>query len=167
MITQRLHHVAMGTAVSLAVVLATAFLSSRPAWQSMPEDHALVRLSFTQSGVRACRDRTEAELAALPQNMRSSQLCERRRAPVYVELDVNGETVFARNLPPSGLSGTGPSRVYQRFELPAGDHDVAIRLRDDPNMQGFTSSTTRRLSLAPAQSVAIDYNAESGGFIFD
>ncbi len=163
--TGRLHHLLLGTAISLAVVVAAAMLSSRPAWQSLPENYALVRLSFTQSGVRDCRDRTEAELAALPQNMRTSQICERRRAPVYVELDLNGETVFARSLPPSGLSGTGPSRVYHRFELPAGDYDVEVRLRDDPAREDFTSTATRRLSLEPAQSVAIDYYAQSGGFV--
>ncbi|WP_370402076.1 hypothetical protein [Sulfitobacter sp. JB4-11] len=165
--TKRLHHIFFGTILSLAVVLGTAMLSSRPAWQSLPADHALLRLSFTQSGVRDCRDRTEAELAALPQNMRHDQLCARRRAPVYVELDLNGEAVFAQNLPPTGLSGTGPSRVYKRFVLPAGSYDVTVRLRDDPAAQDFTSIETQQLSLEPGQSFAIDYRKDAGGFVFN
>ena len=162
----RLLRLALGTALSLGVVLATAVVSAWPEWQSLRATDGLIRLSFTRSGVRDCRDRTEAELAALPQNMRSRQLCDSRRAPVYVELDLNGETVFAESLPPSGLSGTGPSRVYQRFELPAGDYEVAVRLRDDPAVEGFTSTATRRVSLEPAQSVAIDFNADTG-FVFE
>lgn len=163
----RITQIVFGTFLSLTVVLGAALLSSSPAWQSLPADHALLRLSFTQSGIRDCRDRTEAELAALPQNMRHDQVCARRRAPVYVELDLNGETVFAQNLPPTGLSGTGPSRVYKRFVLPAGSYDVTVRLRDDPTAQNFTSIETRRLSLKPAQSFAIDYRKEAGGFVFN
>lgn len=164
--TGRWHHLVMGGALSLVVVLATAALSARPFWESLPEDAALIRLSFTQSGVRNCRDRTDEELAALARNMRQNQVCDRRRAPVYVELDLNGETVLARELPPTGLSGSGPSRIYQRFEVPAGDYDIAVRLRDDPAMDGFAGTAERRITLAPAESLAIDYNAEAGGFIF-
>jgi len=162
----RWQHLILGTALSLVLVLATAALSHRPAWQSLPEDHALIRLSFTASGVRNCRDRSAEELAALPRNMRQTQICDRRRAPVYVELDIDGETVFSGELPPSGLSGSGPSRIYQRFELPAGSYEIALRLRDDPALAGFTSSASRRVTLSPAQSIAIDYNAEKGGFVF-
>jgi hypothetical protein len=132
----------------------------------MEPDHALIRLSFTQSGVRTCRDRTPEELAALARNMRQSQVCERRRAPVHVELDLNGTQLFARDLEPGGLSGSGPSRVYQRFEVPAGVHEVSVRLRTDPADPGFTAEATRRVELAPGQSLAIDYMAEAGGFIF-
>lgn len=164
--TGRWHHLVMGSAVSIVVVLMTAAFSGWPIWQSMPEEHALVRLSFTQSGVRSCRDRTPEELAALARNMRQAQICDRRRAPVYVEMDVNGETVFSDNLPPGGLSGSGPSRVYQRFELRAGSYDIALRLRDDPALEGFTNTHSRRIQLAPAQNMAIDYNEEAGGFIF-
>lgn len=164
---RRLPQILIGTAFSLTLVMATAFLSSWPPWQSLPEDYALIRLSFTQGGVRNCRDRTDEELAALPQNMRQDQICDRRRAPVYVELDLNGETSFAQTLPPSGLSGSGPSRVYRRFELPAGSYDISVRLRDDPTRQEFTSTASQRVILVPAQSLAIDYDDESGGFIFD
>lgn len=164
MTNARALRLALGTVISLGIVLGTAYLSSRPAWQSLPDTHGLIRLSFAKSGVRDCRDRTEAELAALPQNMRSRQVCDSRRAPVYVELDLNGKTVLAESLAPSGLSGTGPSRVYRRFELPAGDYEVAVRLRDDPAVTGFTSTAMRRVTLAPAQSVAIDFDAESGFF---
>ncbi|MCG6903501.1 MAG: hypothetical protein LJE68_12550 [Rhodobacter sp.] len=162
----RWHHLILGGAITLALALATAALSAWPVWQALPEDHALIRLSFTQSGVRTCRDRTPEELAALARNMRRTQICDRRRAPVYVEFDLDGKTIFASNLPPGGLSGSGPSRVYQRFELPAGSYDISLRLRDDPALEGFTNSATRHLQLAPAQSLAIDYNDEAGGFIF-
>ena len=164
--TGRWHHFALGGLVSLLLVLATAAFSAWPVWRTLPPGTAVLRLSFTQSGARTCRDRTPEELAALPRNMRQAQSCERRRAPVYVEMELNGEIAFARSLPPGGLSGSGPSRVYERFELPAGAYEVTLRLRTDPALQGFTSTATRTVQLAPAQSLAIDYYAEQGGFVF-
>jgi hypothetical protein len=162
----RLHHLAMGGLVTVALALGIAGLSARPRWQSLPPDAALLRLSFTHSGVRNCRDRTPDELAALPANMRARQICDRARAPVYVELDVNGATVLAAELPPTGLAGSGPSRAYERFTLPAGTHDIAVRLRDDPRTQGFDQEAATRVTLAPAQSFVIDFRPEAGGFVF-
>ena len=164
--TGRWNHLAFGGVVSLIVVLAAVIFSAWPAWQTLPEGAALLRLSFTQSGVRSCRNRTPEELAALPRNMRQAKICDRRRAPVYVEMELNGETVFAEILPPSGVSGSGPSRVYERFELPAGTYEITLRLRTDPALVGFTDTTTRIVQLAPAQSLAIDYYAQAGGFVF-
>ncbi len=165
--TGRWPHLAMGLAMSLALVLGTAALSAWPAWQSVPNDYALMRLSFTTSGIRRCRDRTPEELDALPRNMRQDQVCERRRAPVYVELDLDGRRILAETLAPSGLAGSGPSRIYRRFELPAGDYDVAVRLRTDPAAVDFTSTARRQVTLRPGQSVAVDYDAGAGGFIFN
>ncbi len=160
----RAPNLAMGGLLSLAVVLAVAALSDRPRWRSLPENTALVRLSFTHSGVRACRNRTPEELATLPRNMRNAQLCDRRRAPVRIEMDIDGKTVFARDLPPGGLAGSGPSRVYRRVELPAGRYRLAVRMRDDPARSGFTHEAGFDIQLAPAQSVAVDFDATAGKF---
>jgi hypothetical protein len=160
----RVPHLAMGGAIGIAVALGVATLSARPAWQSMPEGIALVRLSLAHSGVRNCRDRTAAELAALPANMRDPQICDRRRAPVRVEMDVDGQTVLALSVEPSGLAGSGPSRVYHRVELPAGRHRLDLRLAEDPAAQGFAHAASFELDLAPAESVAVDFSTVAGGF---
>ncbi len=164
----RLHHLLLGGAFMLAVSLGLAVLSAWPAWRSLPADTALLRLSFTHGGDRSatCRDRTPEELAALPANMRAKQVCARRRPPVYVELEIDGATVFAEELPPRGLAGSGPSQVYQRFPLPAGEHDIAVRLRDRPDTEGFDYAAETRVTLAPAQSFVIDFRSEAGGFVF-
>lgn len=160
----RAPHLLLGGALSLALVLGVATLSARPAWQSLPEGDGLVRLSLTHSGVRACRDHTPEELAALPSNMRTRQLCDRRRAPILVEMDIDGRPVFAADVSPSGLAGSGPSRVYERFELPAGSYRLDLRLADDPAAEGFAHRASYDIVLEPAESVAIDFDAASGGF---
>ncbi|MGE0845706.1 MAG: hypothetical protein AB7L41_05510 [Flavobacteriaceae bacterium] len=160
----RWRHLLTGGAAMLAVALGVAHLSASPAWRSLGENDAMLRLSFARSGARDCRARTEEELAALPRNMRASEVCERRRAPVTVELDLDGETIFAAELAPSGLAGSGPSRVYERFTVPVGSHRVEVRMRDDPAAPGFTHTAAFDVTMSAAESVAIDFDATAGRF---
>lgn len=161
---RRAPHLAMGLALSLGLVLGVATLSARPVWQSLADDTALLRLSLTHSGVRNCRDRTAQELSDLPANMRAAQLCDRRRAPVRIEMDVDGVTEFAADLAPSGLAGSGPSRLYHRVELRAGSHRIDLRLSDNPAAEGFAHVAAFDVTLKPAQSLAVDFDSASGGF---
>lgn len=165
--TGRIRHLAMGGIVSVLVVLTAALLSSWPKWQSMPENAALIRLSFTHSGARTCRDYTPEELAALPRNMRQARKCDRRRSPVDVVLMLDGETIYAAELRPSGIAGSGPSRIYKRFTVPAGEHSISVKLRDNPDIApGYTHQAATRIALVPAQSFVIDFKSEAGGFVF-
>lgn len=158
------HHLIGGGIIMLLVVLGVALLSSRPVWQSLPDDVAVLRLSFTHSGTRACRERTAEELAKLPPNMRNRKLCDRTRSPVWIEMEIDGQQVIARDLKPSGIAGSGPSRIYQRSDLPAGRHHLVVRMRDDPAASGFTQEAAFDVDLAPGQSIAVDFNATTGKF---
>lgn len=157
-------HLALGGALTLAVALGAAALSAWPSWQVMPADTAVIHLSLTHSGVRNCRPRTEDELAKLPKNMRTAEICERRRAPVRLEMHLDGQTVVARDLAPSGLAGSGPSRLFTSLEVPAGTHEVALRMQDDPAAPGPTQQGGFTLDLSPGQSVAIDFDPTTGRF---
>ncbi len=163
----RLHHLAMGGIVTLALGLGVAWLSASPAWRNAPENMALLRLSFTHSGDRSasCRDRTPEELAKLPRNMRQTQICDRRRPPIYVELEVDGLLIYSAESAPSGIAGSGPSRLYERLLLPAGVHNLTVRMRDNPASSAFDYETTRKVELEPGQSFVIDFRKDSG-FIF-
>jgi len=158
---------ALGTVVMCALITGAAVLSAWPAYRSTPEGSAVLKLSFSHGGERSCRAMTEAELARLPPNMRRKEICDRKRLPVYVELDLDGETVYAALAPPGGLAGDGPSRVYERFVLPAGAHEVAVRMRDTAGTDGFNYEASRRIALRPDQSFAIDFDPTLGRFKFN
>lgn len=155
-------------AVLVAVAALTAALADRPAYRQIPENTAVVKLSFSHGADRSaeCRRRTPEELAKLPPNMRRPMDCPRGRRPVDVELTMDGRTLYAASLPPSGLSGDGPSRVYKRFVAPAGEHVIVARLRDTPRREGFDHERTAKLTLEPGQSLGIDFRPELGGFVF-
>lgn len=162
-----LRRLVSGTLATTAIIVGVAVLSAWPPLRVTPEDAAVVKFSLSHGGQRSCRQLTEAERAQLPQNMRRKEICDRQRAPVYVELEVDGTREIAALLPPSGLAGDGPSRLYEQFVLSAGAHEFALRLRDDGSSQGFTRLARRTLTLAPGQSLAIDFVPERGGFTFD
>jgi hypothetical protein len=157
----------LGTAVMAALITGAAALSAWPAYQGLPEGDALLKLSFSHGGARNCRELTEAELAKLPPNMRRREICDRKRLPVLVVLDIDGATAFSAELPPSGLSGDGPSRVYKKFVLPYGSHEIAVRLRDSGRAEGFDYASERKVDLAPGQNFVIDFSPVSGGFVFN
>lgn len=144
-----------------------AWLSINPDYRQIPADSAVVKLSFSHGSDRAaaCRKRSPEELAKLPPNLRTRQECPRTRNPVFTELYIDSKLAFSASLPPSGLSSDGPSRVYQRFTVPAGPHKLMARLRDTPRADGFDHSIERAVNLAVGQSLAIDFRPELGGFI--
>jgi hypothetical protein len=147
---------------------AVAWFSDHPAYRQIPESTAVMMLTFVHGADRRgeCRRLTPEEIAKLPPNMRRVQDCPRVRRPIYVELDVDGRNLYRANLPPTGIAGDGPSRVYQRFVLPAGKYDVAVRMRDTARTAGFDHERRDSIDLAPDQLFVIDYRPESGDFIF-
>jgi hypothetical protein len=153
--------------VYVLLALGIGYFSDRPAHTHFPPDMALIKFSFAHGAQKEdCRRRTAEELAKLPPNMRRPMVCARERLPVAVELLLDGAPLYKAVLPPTGLAGDGPSRTYQRFAVPPGRHELTARLRDTDRGEGFDFERTVVVELAPAQSLAIDFRAEMGGFIF-
>lgn len=145
---------------------AIGYFSTSPAYTHLQPGEALLKLSFTHGAQRVgeCRERSDEELAKMPPNMRIRQDCPRRRAPVIVELELDGALLLHAILPPSGLSGDGSASVYRRFVIPAGEHRLSARLSDNARGE-FNYRAEQTLSLKPAQVVVVEFHA-AGGFQF-
>jgi hypothetical protein len=139
--------------------------SNWPGYEALSADRALVKVSFIHHGQRVaeCRPYTAEELAKLAPNMRTPMKCERERSPVTVEVDLDGATVYRHVAAPSGLSRDGASSVYHRIAVPAGEHRIAVRMKDSASARGFTHTRDATLTLKPAQVLVIDFDAEKGG----
>ena len=139
--------------------------SQWPEYRHLPPEQAMIKLSFTHTGkpVGDCRQADPAELAKLPPHRRQATVCPRERSPVTVEVDIGGSTVLRRVAEPTGLSRDGASAVYQRLPVTAGEQRIAVRLNDDARQPGFNYQREAVLSLAPAQVLVIDFDAEKGG----
>jgi hypothetical protein len=162
--TRPLAWLGQGLLYGLFALLVGVF-SQWPPYRHLAEDQALIKLSFTHHGqvVSPCRQLTPAELAKLPPNMRAPMSCPRERAPVVVELDVDGLPAYRQVAAPSGLSKDGASSVYHRVQVAAGEHRIAVRMKDSPGPGGFDHTREAVVTLAPAHILVIDFDAANGG----
>jgi hypothetical protein len=158
----------VGQAVLYALFAAAiGVFSTYPRYRHLPEDEALLKLSFSHPGqLKAeCRKRTPEELAKLPPNMRNPMDCSRERSPVTVELALDGGVIAKRVVPPAGLSKDGPSTVYARFPVPAGEHRLTVKLNDSVREPDFNFTRDEQVRLVPGQIVVVDFNPEKGGIV--
>lgn len=138
--------------------------SGWPPYQALPPGQAVLKVSFIHHGQRVapCRPYTAEELAKLPPNMRQPMKCERERAPVAIEVDLDGARIYTQVAQPSGLSRDGASSVYHRLAIPAGEHRITVRLRDGTKA-GFDYTRDATLRLKEAQVLVIDFDLQKGG----
>lgn len=154
--------------VIAALFAAVAAFSDWPVYRQIPRGSAIVILTFVHSADRKadCRRLTPEEIQKLPPNMRRVQECPRGRRPIYVELDLGGRRVFQASLAPTGIAGDGPSKVYERFVVPTGSYNIAVRMRDTPRSEGFDHERRGTVTLAADQMFVIDFRNENGDFVF-
>jgi len=151
--------------VPLMVII--GYFSTAPKFTHLPDDRALLRLSFSHAGerVRECVKRSPEELAKLPPNMRAQFDCPRERTPLTIEAELDGTLLFRVQAPPSGLHHDGASTIYRRLEVPSGRHRIVVRMRDRATGD-FNHLGEAELDLRPGGSVLIDFDPARGGFRF-
>ncbi|MBI2311698.1 MAG: hypothetical protein HYU77_04250 [Betaproteobacteria bacterium] len=143
------------------------YFSTLPVFVHLPQGQALIRLTFSVAGQRLqeCRERSPEELAKLAPNMRAAMDCPRERAPVTVELEMDGKPLYHVVVPPKGLKNDLPSTVYRRLAVLEGSHHFVARLRDRAAGE-FNYVQEKTLELRSGDSLVIDFNPAQGGFIF-
>ncbi len=148
-------------------VAVVGYFSTSPPYVQLSPGDALVKLSLQHAGQRKvpCRERSAEELAKLAPNMRAAQVCERERAPLTVQVEMDGSPLFAVVAPPTGLAHDGAATVYRRATVPAGEHRFVAKLKDTVTGD-FTFVGDRAIDLAPGRVLVIDFDAKEGGWIF-
>lgn len=154
--------VVLGQVLLYAALAAAILVFTRwPVYQNLAEDSALIKISISHQGKLKgdCVELSPEELAKLPPNMRAPMDCPRERSPLTVEVDVDGKLAHRQVSQPSGLSGDGAAVVYRRLEVPAGTHQVAVRMKDDARSEGFDYTRTETVTLSPAEILVVDFDA--------
>lgn len=140
-----------------------------PVYQRLPDDAAVLKLSFNQNGQRLadCRALAPEQLAALPPSERvAATRCARERSPIRVQLRIDGQLRLDETAAPAGLSRDGTSSLYRKFVLAAGAHEIDVRISDDLRQPGFTHEATRTFVLQPAEVLVVDFDPAAGGILF-
>jgi hypothetical protein len=150
-----------------AFVACIGYFSTAPAYAPIAPGQALVRLSLSHAAQRKapCRQRSAEELAKLAPNMRAPVDCPRERAPLAIEVDLDGQAIFRRVAAPAGLARDGAATVYHREAVNAGRHTLTARMSDAPDGR-FNFEASKDVALNPGQVIVIDFDPNAGGFIF-
>jgi hypothetical protein len=158
-----------GQALAYAAFIAlVAFLATDPVYVHLPEDKALLKMSFIHAGRRVgeCRKVTAEEMAKLAPNMRVAEKCPRERQPLLVELEFDGEVLYREALPPTGFWSDGAASMYKKFVIDPGQHELAIRMRDSSRSEGYDYETVSRVNVMPRQNFVIDFDNKAKAFVF-
>jgi hypothetical protein len=149
--------------------LIIGIFSTWPRYTHLDPDRSLIKLSFSYHGepVGECRERSPEELAKLAPNMRALMICPRERSPIRVKIDLDGQPLFEGSAPPAGLSKDGASTLYRRFEVPAGEHLVSVKMTDNVRITDFNLVREEKVNLQPAQIMVIDVRKDRGGIFFE
>ena len=148
-------------------VATLGYFSNSPAYQRYAADDAMIKLSLRHAGqiLGECRQRSAEELAQLQATMRVAKICPRERSPLTLEMLINGQTVFAKTLPPRGLHKDGLSSVYFRHQLKAGKIKLQVRMKDHQRQENFAYQLDRTINLQRGQILVVDFDAEKRQFI--
>jgi hypothetical protein len=152
----------------LAFMAFVGVLSNSPSYRHLEADTATIKLSLRHAGqiLGECRQRTTAELADLPANMRIAEICPRERSPLQLELLIDGVLVLSRMLPARGIHSDGRASAYERLSVPAGEIQLTVRLKDHIEAADFHYTASRRLNLGPGANLVIDFNVQAREFEF-
>jgi hypothetical protein len=139
--------------------LSSATFATSPTYRQIPDDVALIKLSISHLGDRECRKRTPEELAKLPPNMRAPMDCPRERSDINLEVDLDGEPVFAPCCTPPASTRTAcrpsTSASKSRPAPPAGGQDER-----QPDQRRLQLRQGRSRSPLPRQVLVIDFNPD-------
>ncbi|MBE9515606.1 MAG: hypothetical protein IME93_01380 [Proteobacteria bacterium] len=158
----------VGQAVLYAGFIAVlGYLSTEPPYQFLSADQAVIKLTINHAGKikGECRKPTAEETEGYPRNMIPPEICPRERAPVRLSMSMDGKDLYEGVLSPSGLRHDGSSTAYQRFNVPAGEHELDIRMNDDIRVKGHTHQKRITVNLAPAQVLVVNFDNAQNHFL--
>lgn len=165
---KRIARLFMQTLAYLLFALPIAYFASMPSYRYADAGLANIKLSIghTTRRVKPCVPLTQEQIAELAANMRRAESCERERLPLEVELDVDGRTVIRSTSLPSGLWRDGHANVYERFDVPAGTHSIAVRIRDSARTDGWDFEQSTTTELQAGRYFTVTFRSETGEFVF-
>lgn len=151
-----------------AFAVGVGYFSIAPDYRYADPELATIKLSLSHAAnrVKECVKLTPEQINARALKGEPLNECERERLPLVVELDVDGETILALAVAPSGFWNDGPAAVYERIEVDAGTHRISARLRDSARTEGWDYEHTETVDLEPGRYFTVTFRAETGGFAY-
>jgi len=143
------------------------YFATAPSVQLLAEDEAVITIAFAHAGEirEPCRKLSSEELAKLAPNMRKPEACPRERSAVTIETLLDGMPLYSASLPPAGLFGDGGVDVYYSKKIPAGEHQLTLKMNDSVRIKGFNHRLEQQIKIEPAQILLVDFDPRHGFMI--
>ena len=164
----RLTHALLQLPAYAVFAVGIGYLSVSPGYQYAADDRATIKVSVSHATkhIKPCVLLTPQQIAELPPNMRRTESCERKRLPLIMEVDIDGDTMLRVQAEPSGLWGDGAASVYERFEVSPEMRLITTRLRDSGRESGWDYVRSEEHMLHAGKYFTVTFKAETGGVIY-
>ena len=115
--------------VTAAAVMAGLLWASNAPMTAHGSDAAVLRLAWSArpERIEECRQRSDEELANLPQHMRQPLACEGTTAEYRLRVRIDGSLVTDRIVHGGGLRRDRRLYVFEEVALPPGEAEIDIR----------------------------------------
>ena len=143
------------------------YFSSSPSYRQLEEDTSIITISFAHAGEikEQCQRRTQEELMALPPNMRAPMDCSRERSPLIIEIALDGAQIYSESAEAPGFYKDSGVDIYHTVKVPAGSHNLAIKMDDSFLKEGFEYEFNQDIEIKPAQIFQIGFDVARGFII--
>ena len=126
----------------LIVIMSAAFLlligwGSRIRLGESDVEQGLLRLSWRvrPERIETCRDRTQAELDALPAHMRTPRICEARSTPYRLIVEIDDGRPDTTIMFGAGARHDRPIYVLRDSLLAPGEHEVEVSFEREDSLR--------------------------------
>jgi len=135
------------------------YITSNPLYTHQQADMATLKVAVRHAGniVGECTRLSSEQYANLPANMKRPEVCPRERSPLRLELQLDGDTLYAETVPASGIHSDGVYSIYLRFSVPAGQHRLHLTMNDDMSVEGDTWQLDQAIELAERQVMVVGF----------
>jgi hypothetical protein len=140
------------------------YFATEPSIRILAEDEAMFTIAFAHAGElrEPCRKLSNEELQKLAPNMRKLDDCPRERSPVSIEVMLDEKRIYHETYYPPGLFEDGSIDVYYRAKVPAGQHQLQVRMDDSVREQGFNHLLMQDVSIDPAHILLVEFDSVKG-----
>lgn len=121
-----------GAAAALGVMAGVALASRGDIGAPSGESELRLALRAATARLEICRERTAAELEALPAHFRLTEECDEVPVDYRLTVTVDGEPWRQRVVSHRGIRRTRPLTVDEALRLPPGDHRIRVRFEPLP-----------------------------------
>lgn len=143
------------------------FLSMKPSYPFYSKDRSLIKITFKHSGKQECRELTEKDTMNELKHMRKTNSpfskirmdCDRKRLPVYVEVDLDNKNILSRTYYPTGMRKDGSTFAYEEIHTAPGTHEIKVKMRDSKEESPFNYIFEKKTETKKGRVAVIDLSS--------